>query len=113
MRICLEDNEKIVDDNEMMLRDIKIIYLSIYTTIRKHKQHIRDMRQQGHEATLKVLNNIKTMLGDIGYHQGTLGNVFVIFCLSFSSYFVCCHCWRQSMAWSCLAKEGMSLFEIL
>jgi hypothetical protein len=29
MRICLEDNEKILDDNEMMLRDIEIIYLSI------------------------------------------------------------------------------------
>jgi hypothetical protein len=29
MRICLEDNEKIMDDNEMMLRDIEIIYLSI------------------------------------------------------------------------------------
>jgi hypothetical protein len=45
MKICLEDNEKIVDDNEMMLRDIKIIYLFIYTTIRKHKQHIKEIRQ--------------------------------------------------------------------
>ncbi len=26
MRICLEDDEKIVDDNEMMLKNIEIIY---------------------------------------------------------------------------------------
>jgi hypothetical protein len=26
VRICLEDDEKIVDDNEMMLKNIEIIY---------------------------------------------------------------------------------------
>lgn len=45
MKICLEDNEKIVDDNKMMLRDIEIIYLSIQTIIRKHREHVRGIKQ--------------------------------------------------------------------
>jgi hypothetical protein len=45
MRVCLEDDEKIVDDNEMMLRDIVIIYLCIQTIIRKPKKHVRDIKQ--------------------------------------------------------------------
>jgi hypothetical protein len=37
----------------------------------------------GTSSNIEGVEQHKKMLRDIGYHQGTLGNVFVIFCLSF------------------------------